>query len=368
MTRTAVAVVVGALVAAGGASAWWLAWPRGGTDAQATVPVDTAAVARTTLTTTTQLSGTLGYSGSYAITPQLQGTLTARPAPGTVVRRGQKVYEVDGVGVFLFYGARPAWRAFSLGMSPGGDVHELEQNLTALGFGDDLAVNDTFSWATAQAVRDWQLATGQVVTGTAQLGRIAFAPAPLRVITDNASLGAIPQPGQPVLTASTPDPIVTVPVPATQTYLVHRGDRVTVTVPSGATSTGRVVAISPVAAPATDNASDQPNGQSGSNSQQQPQQQEASVPALVRLDHPGVAAHLDQAPVTVTVVDRQVRGVLAVPVTALVALAGGGYAVWVDANGARHLVAVTPGLFADTLVQVSGAGLHVGDRVEVPAE
>jgi len=154
-----------------------------------------------------------------------------------------------------------------------------------------------------------------------------------------------------------------VPVPATQTYLVHRGDRVTVTVPSGATSTGRVVDISPVAAPSTDNSGNQPNGSSGSNGPPQ-----ASVPALVTLDHPAVAAHLDQAPVTIVVTDRRVTDVLAVPIAALVALAGGGYAVWVDPDGWRHLVAVTPGLFTDALVQVTAPGLHIGDQVEVPAQ
>ena len=59
--------------------------------------------------------------------------------------------------------------------------------------------------------------------------------------------------------------------------------------------------------------------------------------------------------------------VLAVPVSALVALAGGGYAVEVDGGSSRRLVAVRTGLFGQTLVQVSGSGLHPGTRVEVPA-
>ena len=360
-TGTIVAALAVVLLAGSGATAWWLASPGNGTHATAAVTVDTAQVVRTTLTTTTQLSGTLGYSGAYTVNAQLPGTVTALPALGALIGRGQPVFEVDGASVYLFYGARPGWRAFALGMPAGPDVLELEQNLAALGYGADLAVDDTFTWSTDHAIRAWQTATGQPVTGRVDLGRVAFLPSELRVTTEPATLGSVTQPGQPVLIASSPQPIVSVPVPVTQTFLVHRGDRVTVTVPSGGSTTGRVVAVSPVAAsPSGDNAN-QSNGPNG------PQQ--ASVPALVTLDRPSVAANLDQAPVTVSVIDRSVSNVLAVPITSLVALAGGGYAVWVDAPGAaRRLVGVSPGLFADTLVQVTAPTLQVGDRVEVPTQ
>jgi hypothetical protein len=57
-------------------------------------------------------------------------------------------------------------------------------------------------------------------------------------------------------------------------------------------------------------------------------------------------------------------------VNALLALAGGGYAVEVVGPDRVHrLVAVTVGLFDDAtgLVQVSGSGLIAGQRVVVPA-
>ena len=87
----------------------------------------------------------------------------------------------------------------------------------------------------------------------------------------------------------------------------------------------------------------------------------------VRLTRPGAAGHLDQAPVSVNIVSAQARDVLAVPVSALVALAGGGYAVEVVARAARaHLVGgAAPACSASTLVQVSGPGLtrgHCGSR------
>jgi hypothetical protein len=64
-----------------------------------------------------------------------------------------------------------------------------------------------------------------------------------------------------------------------------------------------------------------------------------------------------------------VRGALVVPVTALLARSGGGYAVEVVGAGARNrLVPVSLGLFddADGLVQVTGSRLTAGQGVVVP--
>jgi multidrug efflux pump subunit AcrA (membrane-fusion protein) len=59
--------------------------------------------------------------------------------------------------------------------------------------------------------------------------------------------------------------------------------------------------------------------------------------------------------------------VLAVPITALVALAGGGYAVAVDNRGTRTLLPVAPGIFNGNLVEVGSSRLQPGMRVEVPS-
>jgi hypothetical protein len=59
-----------------------------------------------------------------------------------------------------------------------------------------------------------------------------------------------------------------------------------------------------------------------------------------------------------------------VPINALLALAGGGYAVEVvGGDGLHQPVPVSPGLFDDAagLVQVTGTGLAAGQRVVVPA-
>ena len=75
-------------------------------------------------------------------------------------------------------------------------------------------------------------------------------------------------------------------------------------------------------------------------------------------------------PAGLTVSAVALSGALVVPVTALLARSGGGYAVEVAGPGARnHLVPVSLGLFddADGLVQITGSGLAAGQKVVVPS-
>ena len=72
----------------------------------------------------------------------------------------------------------------------------------------------------------------------------------------------------------------------------------------------------------------------------------------------------------VGVTTASVPNALVVPVTALLARSGGGYAVEVvGPGGTNHLMAVSLGLFDDAggLVQVTGSGLTAGEKVVVPA-
>ena len=336
--------------------------------AAAAVTTSSALVVRADLTSTIQVAGTLGYAGSRTVVDQAAGTaFTALPAAGAVVRRGQALYEVDGTPVILFYGTRPAWRALYAGVAAGSDVAQLDRNLIALGFGGGLTVSGYFTAATAYAVERWQAARRLPVTGTVPLGQVAYAPGALRVTAVTAVPGAPPQPGTGVLTATSTVPVVLAQVPVSQEYLVRAGDDVTVTLPDGVTAIpGIVTAVSPVASAAPGGGSAPAQGPAGAQAAGQGAGQ-ATVQVTIRLSRPAAVSRLDQAPVTVGIVSARARGVLAVPVSALVALAGGGYAVEVVHGPGGHLVAVRTGLFAQTLVQVSGPGLTAGQRVEVPA-
>jgi hypothetical protein len=279
---------------------------------------------------------------------------TMLPSPGRIVRRGQPLYAIDDEPTLLLYGSTPAWRAFRAGMSPGADVAELNGNLRALGYGTP--GGDSFTAATSSAISALQQAHGLAPTGSLDLGAVVFEPGPLRVTTVTPTTGTAVQPG-PVLTGTSTRPDVSIHLDAAQQSEVEVGDRVGVILPDNSTTPGVVSSVGKVAT--VPSADQQANGGSSS----------PTINVDVRLLHTRAAGHLDEAPVEVSITEQSVHHVLAVPVNALVALAGGGYAVEeVEVDGTHQLVAVTPGLFDDAqgLVQVSGNGLAPGQRVVVP--
>jgi hypothetical protein len=319
-----------------------------------------ATVTRRTLSKTTQFNGTLGYAGSYTVLGQAPGTVTWLPKAGRVIRQGRVLYRVDGSPIVLLYGSTPAYRALGEGATAadvtGRDVSQLNHDLVALGYVSkpevDWAWNE-FGWATKVGVEKLQHHLGVEQTGQLSLGDVAFLPAAARVTSVSAQLGG--PAGGPVLQASSTTRMVTVALDPDLTSKVKAGDGVTITLPDGTTTPGSVTAVGTVATAPSNN-----SGQSDSG---------PTVPLHIRLTHPGAAGRLDQALVEVAITDRTVHDVLAVPVYALVALAGGGYAVEVvHSDGTHHLEPVRLGLFDDAtgMVQVSGPGLGAGQHVVVP--
>jgi peptidoglycan hydrolase-like protein with peptidoglycan-binding domain len=334
------------------------------------VPTGTATVTRTDVVQRQQVPGTIGYDGSSTVVAQASGIVTRVPAAGAVIGRGQPVYEVDGHPVPLWYGPRPAWRAFEAGMADGPDVRALEANLAALGFDPDRAmtVDGHFSAATRAAIRRWQRhALGLPPSrrsGAIPLGQVLFWPGAVRVASSNATVGAPVQPGAPILTVTSTRPVVTVALAPGLQGLVRAGDPVQVVLPDGTATPGTVQRVSRVAVlPAPAAGQDGGGGGSGGGSSEQ-----ATIPLIIRLTRPRAAAGLDQAPVQVAITTESHRGVLAAPITALLAQPDGSYAVDVVAGGARRRVPVRTGLFDETagLVEIAGPGLAAGTTVEVP--
>jgi peptidoglycan hydrolase-like protein with peptidoglycan-binding domain len=358
-----------AVTTAVGVGAATVALESGGRSAAAagsTPTTATAGVVRTTVASRQQVAGTLERAGSYTlVSQQSAGTLTELPAPGTMIGRGQVLYRIDGQAVRLLYGAQSAWRTLELGVTAGADVRQLKQNLIALGFTayGALTVNDDFDWATVVAIEQWQRAQGLPQTGVLALGSIAFLPSAVRVTSQRALAGSPVAPGAPVLELSSTDLVVSIGLDPSLRQMVRLGDRVQIQLPEGQTTGGRVRRIGA----ATAGGGAHPAGSASSGASAQGGGPSASVPVTVSLDHPRAVRGLDQVPVQVGITDAIHRDVLAVPVGALLALAQGGYAVAVESGGTRTLIAVTPGIFDGSRVQVSSSGLRPGMRVEVPS-
>jgi hypothetical protein len=319
------------------------------------VPTSTATVIRQDLSSQTLVPAMLGYADSYSVVNQAQGTVTAVTTVGQVVSQGQVLYRVDGNPVVLLYGSTPAYRTLSSGLTGAADVAELNADLLALGYvtNTELPSPDAFTYWTEVGVEKLQAALGETQNGTLALGQAVFAPTAVRVTAVSATLGAPAQPGQPVLSATSTTRQVSIALDAAQQSEVAVGDKVTITLPNNHTTSGAISSVGTVAtAPASSSSDTSP-----------------TITVLVKPTDPAATGTWDQAPVNVTITTGTVSNVLVVPVDALLAQAGGGYAVEVvAANGARHLVPVTLGLFdnADGLVQVSGSELSAGQRVVVP--
>ncbi len=343
-TAGAAVLAAGAVALAGGDDAAPPAAAPGGATA-------TARVDRRDLVDRETATGTLGYTDATVLKAGVSGTLTGLRRAGTVVRRGGRLYEVDGEPTgWLLYGRRPAWRDFTPWMDDGADVRQLERNLRALGHDPDgdVSVDGEWDWATTAAVRRFQDARGLTEDGTLAAGEVVFRPGAVRVGEARASLGDRVSAGMPLADATGTRREVSVDLEADRQSVARTGATVTVTLPDGRSARGRVVEVGTVATKGADGGT-------------------ATIAVRVRLL--GGASRgrgYDQAPVDVGFERERDRAALTVPVAALLARAGGGYAVEVVEDGRRRLVPVETGLTADDRVAVEG-DLREGQQVVVPA-
>jgi hypothetical protein len=316
----------------------------------AAAQVTTATVVRTNLSNSQTLAGTLGFGAAATVTGKGTGTITSLPQAGATISRGQALYGVDDQPVIVFYGSSPLYRTLSVptdGTAPmqGPDVSVVADNLRALGY--HLAKGEVYTQALSDAVKLWQKKVGMTQTGTLGVGQLVVFPDAVRVNGIQAQLGDSAT--EPVLAVTPTDKVITVPVAATNLTGINTGNKVTIALPSGQQVPGMVGTISQTI--------------QGNNQQNDPGSPPAppSVNVTITADNPADVADLAAAPVQVTFTTSGKDNVLAVPVTALLALRGGGYALQLP-NG--KLVAVQTGLFANGEVEVSGPGVTEGLRVQ----
>jgi hypothetical protein len=362
-------ITVGALVLVGAAIAVVVVNPfagNGGTPgglADNADPTSVTTVSQGDISSQTQVSGTLGYLGTYTVVNQQQGTITWLPAVGQIITEGHELYGVSEDPVVLLYGTTPAFRTLSEGATDsatsGPDVAELNYDLVALGYltsADIAAEPSDFTAYTKEGVEELQAALGVPQNGVFTLGQVVFLPSAARItaVGQNAVLGGMVQPGSQILTASSTNRVVTIDLNPDQQGDVAVGDKVSITLPNGQNTTGTVTSVGTVA-----------TNSGGGNGNSSP-----TITVLVTPDNPSAIGNLDQAPVEVSITQGSAKNVFIVPVDALLPLASGGYALEViGAKGVHTLEPVNLGLFDDAneQVQVSGPGVHAGQRIVIPA-
>jgi hypothetical protein len=204
---------------------------------------------------------------------------------------------------------------------------------------------------------------GSPATRELPLGSVVFEPGPVRVTSVTPEVGASVTPG-PVLAITSTRPQVKIALSAAQQSSVKVGDRVSITLPNQQTTPGVVSSVGTVA-----KSPSKEGGAGGGGGGENGEEGGPTIEVDVTPSEPQAIGHLDEAPVSVSITTQSVPEALAVPVDALLALAGGGYALEVAEGGVHHLEAVTLGLFDDAegLVQVSGRGVSPGQRVVVPS-
>jgi PASTA domain/Putative peptidoglycan binding domain len=270
--------------------------------------------------------------------------LDQRPAGGSTVNRGSAVTIIVGR-----YSARSqASAGTSTGTTP---MHSGPGLSGRSGAGSTWASG---AGATGGAGSLGAGASGAGATGGA--GSLGAGP--------GSGSAASPPPNVALVTTSI-DMVVTVQLDASRQTEAVVGERVYVTLPSNAVAQGVIIQVGRVAQTSSQSSGGGSSPGSGGNSTSgagsAPQ---ATIPVTISLRHAAGLGPLDQAPVTVAFALTTTRNALSIPVSALLATAGGGYAVDViESTGAVSRVAVTPGSFAGGFVQISGPGIAAGMHV-----
>ncbi|MFE4366996.1 efflux RND transporter periplasmic adaptor subunit [Streptomyces sp. NPDC056835] len=308
------------------------------------LPPSTERITRGDLVSEVRATGSVQFSGSRAVKNHLKGIVTWVPSANTLVTQGKRLYAVNDTPVFLLRGSLPAWRAFKSAMPDGEDVRMLEENLAELGY-TDFTVDEEFTEKTEAAVKRWQKNNGLKQSGEIELGRVVFAPGPLRIASTTARSGDSVAPDQEVLRVTGFRQRVSAEVPSEEQDLAVKGAKAEIELLDGRRMKGTVSSVG---------------------AEKVAEENKKVVPITVEPDSAKTLEKLQSADVVVLLTRTEAEDVLSVPVTALIPADGGGYSVQLVKDGRTRRVAVTTGAFGNGRAEVSGPGIEEGVRVGVP--
>jgi hypothetical protein len=288
----------------------------------------------------------------YLVSGLAGATIDHQSPAGTTVSTGTVLYWSNGLPVIAIEGDAAATpvlsRALADGVEDGADVKLFEQALSTAGFTADatMVVDDHFDSATATATAAWLAALG-VTADPASIvvpaGSFTVVPAGLSIGTASTTDGTVLEGDSVVMSLTAPARQVTTTAPiGDDTFAM--GATIDVEFPDGSVQPGTVVNVGNAATNTTGTPGDTP-----------------SVTITIGVDDiPASVDSFVEIPVTLRIVSADVPNAIVVPVSALVALKEGGYAVEAvtgtnpDGTNETQLVGVTPGLFTNGFVQVEG--------------
>jgi hypothetical protein len=219
----------------------------------------------------------------------------------------------------------------------------LEENLVALGYGDDLDVDQTFTTATAAAVEAWETDLGRAAPdGVVTIGDVVFLTAPGDVLGHEAAVGDTLQAGSPVMTIGSEQRIVVADVDATEAGGWTPGATVELEWADGTTTKGTVIGTG----------RDVTDGQ-------------VELSVAVATGDNGAGDRRSGAAADVSLIDARRDGVIAVPVAAIADDGGSPAVRVVQSDGPDRVVPVQTGLVADGWIEIT-AGLDGGEEVRLP--
>jgi peptidoglycan hydrolase-like protein with peptidoglycan-binding domain len=300
----------------------------------------------------------------YLVSGLAGATIDRQSAAGTQVTTGTVLHWSNGLPVIGIEGDAAATpvlsRDLSDGVTDGIDVKLFEQALNTLGFNADatMVIDDQFDSATATATAAWLASLG-VTADPATLvipaGSFVVVPAGLSIGTSLIADSTVLEGDSVVQSLTAPSRQVTTTAPiGDDTFAL--GATIDVEFPDGTVEPGTVVNVGNVAANTTGTPGDTP-----------------TVTITIGVDNiPSSVDSFVEIPVTLRVVSANVPDAIVVPVSALVALKEGGYAVEevtgsnADGTNQTKLVGVTTGLFTNGFVQVEG-DLKADTDVVVPS-
>ncbi|MEV7623666.1 efflux RND transporter periplasmic adaptor subunit [Actinoplanes sp. NPDC089786] len=373
----------------------------------AVVAAATTKVTKADLSTSVGQHGTVGYAAPHVVKDLSDGRVTGLPPVGATIGRGQQLLRVGDRPVILLYGSTPLFRSLDQVGLVGADVKVLRDNLSALGYrtghqpevgttlhppaGDPATSADgsadaidqgskdaagskgsgqggppakssdasgsrggpgaavvlrkgaaELTLALVQAVKRWQLDVGLPATGTVGPADVVVEPRKVRVAAVTARVGD-PASGS-LLTLASTERVINVSMDPAAAAGVKAGQKVNLTTSDSRSARGTVRTVTQP--PPPEDGADQ-----GS---------DAKVTVTVTADDPNAVKAADGSSIQVGFTAEVRKGVLTVPVGALLALHEGGYCLQLPDG---RLIAVRTGLFAGGDVEVSGAGVREGMTV-----